>query len=127
LGLLLETRRDLIPSPDDAFLVIDSGLRVQAVSRQAEELLAVREEDVVNSPVSELLVAADAEAEAPGGFAGAIASAAAAADEPVTTVVRPWNTFGVRLRARIAPCGPPRAALLLLETPRARRRLRLVD
>jgi hypothetical protein len=40
--------------------------------------------------------------------------------------VRPWNTFGVRLQARIAPCGPPRAALIVLGTPR-RQRLRAVD
>ena len=32
--------------------------------------------------------------------------------------VRPWNTFGVRLRARIATCGPPRAALVVLENGR---------
>ena len=32
--------------------------------------------------------------------------------------VRPWNTFGVRMRARIATCGPPRAALIVLETGR---------
>ena len=32
-----------------------------------------------------------------------------------TTVVRPANTFGIRLTARIASCGPPRAALLVLE------------
>jgi PAS domain-containing protein len=125
--LLLETRRDLIPSTQDAFLVIDSALLVQAVSHRAEELLAVSEEEAVNRPVSDLLVTADAEAATPGGFAGAIASAAAASDEPAAAIVRPWNTFGVRMRARIAPCGPPRAALLVLETPQARRRLRVVD
>jgi hypothetical protein len=29
--------------------------------------------------------------------------------------VRPANTFGIRLTARIATCGPPRAALVVLE------------
>ena len=41
------------------------------------------------------------------------------ADSAIVTV-RPWNTFGVRMRARIAPCGPPRAALLVLEDPTSR-------
>ena len=40
--------------------------------------------------------------------------------EPVHAFVRPWNTFGVRLRARIAPCGPPRAALVVLDPSPAR-------
>ena len=44
LGLLLESRRDLAPTARDAFLVIDSTLLVQAVSRHAETLLGVTEE-----------------------------------------------------------------------------------
>jgi hypothetical protein len=38
----------------------------------------------------------------------------------VSAFVRPWNTFGVRLRARVASCGPPRAALVVLENQQAR-------
>jgi hypothetical protein len=33
----------------------------------------------------------------------------------VSAFVRPWNTFGVRLRSRVASCGPPRAALVVLD------------
>ena len=40
--------------------------------------------------------------------------------DTVIVTVRPWNTFGVRMRARIAPCGPPRAALVILEDPTSR-------
>jgi hypothetical protein len=29
-------------------------------------------------------------------------------------VIRPRDEFGVRFRARIGPCGPPHAALLVL-------------
>src|SRR5438270_11374635 len=43
LGLLLEARVDAIPDPDDAFLVIDSSLTVQAMSSSAEIALGVRE------------------------------------------------------------------------------------
>jgi PAS domain-containing protein len=126
LGLLLETRSEVLPTDRDAFLVIDSALSVQAMSRRAQVLLAVSEEDAVNRPVVELLVPADAEAQGPSRFAAAIVDAAHGDDEPTTAVVRPWNTFGVRLSARVAPCGPPRAALIVLQDP-DERRLRAVS
>jgi PAS domain-containing protein len=115
LGLLLETRADVLPTERDAFLVIDNSLLVQAMSRRAQALLAVTEEEAVNRPISELLVSPDAESEG-NRLAMAITGAASGAGEPVHTFVRPWNTFGVRMRARIAPCGPPRAALVVLES-----------
>ena len=35
-------------------------------------------------------------------------------EDAQTVVVRPVGEFGVRYRARIGPCGPPRAALIVL-------------
>jgi hypothetical protein len=124
LGLLLETREDAAPAGEDAFLVVDSRLMVQAMSQEAEVLLKVREDLAVNRPLAELLVPADAEGEA-SGFAARIAEAASAQDGPAYAFVRPWNTYGVRVRARIATCGPPRAALIVLEATQAPK-LRLV-
>jgi hypothetical protein len=121
LGLLLETRADLAPTSSEAFVVIDSALLVQAVSRRAESLLRVSEEMAVNRPAVQLLAPADAEANGPADFASAIIEAASGVDAPRYVFLRPWNTFGVRIRARIAPCGPPRAALLVLEGARPRR------
>jgi hypothetical protein len=119
LGLLLETREDAVPDARDAFLVVDSRLLVQAMSREAQTLLGMAEEDAIDRPVVELLVPADAEGESRGGLAAAIAEAAAGDDpEGGRAYVRPWNTFGVRMRARIATCGPPRAALIVLDTGR---------
>lgn len=126
LGVMLEARADIVPSNRDAFLVIDASMLVQAVSSCAETLLGVTEDSAVNRAVVQLLVPADAEAGRPGRFAAALVEAAAGADEPVTAFVRPWNTFGVRLRARIASCGPPRAALVVLEDQQPRR-LRVVS
>lgn len=120
LGVMLETRCDTVPSHKDAFLVIDSSLLVQAMSWQAEAVLGVTEDTAVNRPVMQLLVPADAEAGGPSRFADALLEAAAGADDPVSAFVRPWNTFGVRLRTRIASCGPPRAALVVLEDQQAR-------
>ena len=120
LGLLLEAREDAVPEATDAFLVVDSQLLVQAMSREAQTLLGLNEEAAVDRPVAELLVPADAEAQGRTGFAASVAQAAAG-DDPDSgrAVVRPWNTFGVRMRARIATCGPPRAALIVLESGRA--------
>jgi hypothetical protein len=114
LGLLLEARVDVLPTAQDAFIVVDARLLVQAMSRRAEQLLTMDEDRAVHQPVSELLVPADAEA-GKSGFAAAVAEAATGGGDPTSVFVRPWNTFGVRMRVRIAPCGPPRAALLVLE------------
>ena len=116
---MLEAREDAVPAARDAFLVVDSALLVQAMSREAQVLLGVTEELAIDKPVAELLVPADAEAQSRTSFAASIADAADGHDpETARSFVRPWNTFGVRLRARIATCGPPRAALVVLESGR---------
>jgi len=85
------------------------------------------EERAVNRPVAELLVPADSEAPGPTGFVAAVAQAAGGQDpDTARRFVRPWNTFGVRMRARIATCGPPRAALIVLEDRAPQRPLHAV-
>lgn len=118
LGLLLECNEDHAPPVDGAFLVLDAALSVCAVSAAAERLLAARETDTVNHPVTELIVPADAEAQGGESLAVAVTWAARGDDGTRRVVVRPANTFGVRLAAQITACGPPRAALLVFETER---------
>jgi hypothetical protein len=119
LGILLETREDAVPSDRDAFLVVDGELLVQAMSKHAETFLGLTEDMAINKPVAELLVPADAESQGRTGFAASIAMAADGQDpDTARSFVRPWNTFGVRMRARIATCGPPRAALVVLDNGR---------
>jgi PAS domain-containing protein len=115
LGLLLETLSGAVPEPDEAFLVVDSSLLVQGLSRRAEKLLGLSEELAVNRLVSDLLVVADADPSKPSAFAEAITDTMTSEPQVGRAFVRPWNTYGVRMRVRIAPCGPPRAALLVLE------------
>lgn len=114
LGLLLEARSDAVPDADAAFLVVDSSLSVQAVSRGAELALGVREGLAVNHHVTELLIPAESEDNQPVSLAVAITRAARGDEDALRTFVRPSHTFGVRMEARIATCGPPRAALLVL-------------
>ncbi|MGZ4184155.1 MAG: hypothetical protein ACXVUE_03985 [Solirubrobacteraceae bacterium] len=115
LGLLLHCAEDAAPAPGDAFLVLDHTLSVCAVSAAAEKLLATPEIEAVNVPIGSLLVPADAEGIGGAGLAAAIIWAARGDGGVSRTVVRPANTFGVRLSARIVGCGPPRAALLVFE------------
>jgi hypothetical protein len=115
LGLLLQCAENVAPEPGDPFLVLDHTLSVCAVSAAAERLLATPEIDAVNVPVASLLVPAEAEGNGGAGLAAAIIWAARGDGGVTRTVVRPANTFGVRLNARIAGCGPPRAALLVFE------------
>ena len=115
LGLLLQCAEDAAPKPGDAFLVLDHTLSVCAVSAAAERLLATPEMEAVNVPIGRLLAPADAEDNGGAGLAAAIIWASRGEGGVSRTVVRPANTFGVRLSARIAGCGPPRAALLVFE------------
>lgn len=116
-GLLLECAADVAPAPDQAFLVLDSSMSVCAVSAAAEELLATRETDAINRHVTELIVPADAEAAPPENLAVAVTWAARGDGGARKVVVRPANTFGVRMTTRIAGCGSPPAALLVFEAP----------
>src|SRR5947209_10657060 len=107
-GVILESRADVAPQTGDAFLVLDRSLAVCAVSRGAERLLATSEPDAVNRHVSDLLMPADAEGSRGHGLSLAVAWAARGDGTTRTATVRPANTFGIRLTARIASCGPPR-------------------
>ena len=115
LGLILETRGDVAPAAGDAFLVLDSSLSVCAVSGAAERLLVTDETDAVNRHVTELIVPAEAEAQGPANLAVAVTWAARGDDATRSVVVRPANTFGVRMTVRISSCGPPKAALLVFD------------
>jgi hypothetical protein len=115
LGLLLETTSEAAPGEGGAFLLIDSTMAVCGVSAAAEELLATRETEAVNHHLTELLVPADAEAQGPANLAVAVTWAARGDGEIRRTFVRPAKTFGVRLKARIASCNSPDAALVVLD------------
>ncbi|HEY8765119.1 MAG TPA: hypothetical protein VIM18_13070 [Solirubrobacteraceae bacterium] len=115
MGLILQSHADVAPAAGDPFLVLDGSLSVCAVSAAAENLLATCETDAVNRHVTELLVAADAEAQGAANLAVAVTWAARGDGGARRVVVRPTNTFGVRLKTRIASCGPPTAALVVFD------------
>lgn len=118
MGLLLAASVEIAPSHADPFLIIDGSLTVCALSRQAERLLGVSETEAINRHLADFLVPGDSETPGTENLA-AVISWAARGDAPTRNiVVRPTNTFGVRYWARIGPCGPPTAALLVLADAR---------
>jgi len=119
LGLLVSARPDAAPTPEDPFLLVDGQLSICAVSRLAEQLLLTSETDVVNSHIGDLLVPADIEIGGPESLVNRIVHAARGPGETHHVVLRPAKEFGIRFWARIAPCGPPRAALVVLADGRS--------
>ena len=115
LGLIISAPAALAPRPGDAFLIVDSALSVCGMSQPAEHLLQVSETLAVHRHISELLVPADAEVSGPGDLVNLVIHAARGAGQVHDVVLRPTQEFGIRHWARIGPCGPPRAALLVLD------------
>jgi hypothetical protein len=114
LGVMLTANADAAPRPGEPFMIVDGSLCVCALSQVAEELLGVQETEAVNRHLSEFLVPADAEAASTENLMDLVINAASAASETRVAVVRPPDEFGIRFRAQVGACGPPRAALLVL-------------
>ncbi len=112
MGVLLQCSSSAVPGPDEMFLIVTSDLRVSAVSEAAEPVFGI-EEKVLGLDVRELLsspLGDDA-------FAQRIAHAAVSATEPTTMPAcgKSEAEAGGMMAARIATCGPPRAALVAVE------------
>jgi hypothetical protein len=118
LGLLVGASPGIAPVAGEPFLLVDGTLSVCAVSRAAEDMLLITEGHSVNRHIAEVLVPADVEVGGPGGLVNLLIAAARGDGEEHRVVVRPTREFGIRFWARIGPCGPPRAALLVLDDTR---------
>jgi hypothetical protein len=116
LGLMLQADSELAPSPGDAFIVVDRDLLVCAVSAGAERVLGAREPTLIHATVDQLLRGAG-ETDAEAGerslldlLRAATRGRAAIEQTVVSLVDRAADGF----TARLGPCGPPAAALLVL-------------
>jgi hypothetical protein len=117
LGMLIEAPFPIAPAEDDAFIVVDHELRVQAVARQAERLLHVRETFVVGCGLTDLLLPIGSDTQGSGLLTDAVFEAASGESMPVPAhlVLYAAADRALMLRARIGRCGPSRAALIVLE------------
>jgi hypothetical protein len=113
MGMVLSCPRDALPGEAAAFLILTYELEVSAVSEAGEKIFG-REQNLIGAPLLELLTS-------PMGDDRLVRHATAATRRPCDPVVMPVRLNSDRARsvgtmaARIATCGPPRAALLTVE------------
>ena len=115
MGLILSCPRDALPGEAAAFLILDYELQVSAVSEAGERFFG-KEKKLIGTNVLDLLTS-------PLGDDQLARNISVAAQRPCDATVMPVRltapcaAAGVvgTLAARIATCGPPRAALLTVE------------
>ena len=113
MGVMLTTPRQALPGPGAAFAVVTREGRISAVSEAAEPLIG-EEAGLVGMPIGSALASADGDDHLARQVARAAGAGREVARANLTPVLQPAGR-PTRLTARIANCGPPRAALLVLE------------
>ena len=101
LGVVLECAPGVLPRAGAAFLVVKSDLRISAASEAAEEFLG----DVTGQPLLDVLSGDP-------GLTRWIVRAAMGSGRVVSVALRKGPR---RVNGRVATCGEPRAALLVLQ------------
>lgn len=113
MGMVLSCSRDALPGEAAAFVILTYELRVSAVSTAGEKVFGA-ERSVVGAHLLDLVTS-------PLGDDQLVRHAGIAAQRQCDAVVMPVRLQSKRARkvgtmaARIATCGPPRAALLTVE------------
>jgi hypothetical protein len=114
MGMMLTCSRDALPGEAAAFLIATFDLRISAVSEAGERIFG-DEQSVVGTPVTDLIGSPLGDDQ----LTRYVGQAAQRACDPVVMPVRMIAGQGERtvgtLAARIATCGPPRAALVTVE------------
>jgi hypothetical protein len=113
--MVLSCPRDALPGAAAAFLILDYELRVSAVSEAGERFFG-KEDGVIGAGLLDLVTS-------PMGDDQLVRKASVAAQRPCEATIMPvrlvtptGNADSVgTMAARIATCGPPRAALLTVE------------
>ena len=115
MGMILSCPRDALPGEAAAFLILDYELRVSAVSEAGERYFG-KEKTLIGTELLDLVTS-------PLGDDQLVRNTSVAAQRPCDATVMPVRlvnpadsagTVGT-MAARIATCGPPRAALLTVE------------
>jgi hypothetical protein len=120
MGTVLRAPPGLQPRFYEPFVIVDTHLRVQAVSHHAEALLMVEEPAVIHVPLARLLTCRTDHDQID--LAGLVGRAAAGARLATRVELRTVRDPAIKLVARVAACGPPPACLLILTPLRAPRR-----
>jgi hypothetical protein len=115
MGMVLSCPRDALPGEAAAFLILDYELRVCAVSEAGERYFG-KEKTLIGTGLLDLVTS-------PLGDDQLVRKATVAAERPCDATVMPLRLLNTTdsagsvgtMAARIATCGPPRAALLTVE------------
>jgi hypothetical protein len=115
MGMILSCPRDALPGAAAAFLILDYELRVCAVSEAGERYFG-KEKSLIGTGLLDLVTS-------PLGDDQLVRKASVAAQRPSDATVMPVRLVSPAesagavgtLAARIATCGPPRAALFTVE------------
>jgi hypothetical protein len=113
MGLMLSCSRDVLPGARAAFLIVTFDLTVSAVSEAGEKLFGP-EQELVSTPLLDLITSPMGDDR----LARRVGQAAQRASDPVVLPLRLRSERPRKvgtLAARIATCGPPRAALVTVE------------
>jgi hypothetical protein len=115
MGMILNCARDALPGDAAAFLILDYELRVSAVSEAGERFFG-KEKTLIGTGLLDLMTS-------PMGDDHLARKTSVAAQRPCDATVMPVRLLTPgpdagavgTMAARIATCGPPRAALLTVE------------
>jgi hypothetical protein len=115
MGMILSCPRDALPGDAAAFLILDFELRVSAVSEAGERYFG-KEQALIGAELLDLVTS-------PLGDDQLARKTSVAAQRPCDATVVPVRLVNPEeaagsvgtMAARIATCGPPRAALLTVE------------
>jgi PAS domain-containing protein len=115
MGMVLNCPREALPGEAAAFLILDYELRVSAVSEAGERFFG-KEDSVIGAGLLDLITS-------PLGDDQLVRKTSVAAQRPCEATIMPVRLLAPTesdgsvgtMAARIATCGPPRAALLTVE------------
>ena len=113
MGLMLSCSRDVLPGARAAFLIVTFDLTVSAVSEAGEKVFGP-EQELIGRPLLDLLGSPMGDDR----LARRVGQAAQRASDPVVMPLRLRSEQARKvgtMAARIATCGPPRAALVTVE------------
>jgi hypothetical protein len=134
MGMVLCAPSGLEPRFHEPFVIVDQYLRLAAVSRQAEDMLRVDERAAVDVPLAEFLVCRTDQDQID--LASLVRRAVGGSRVATSVELRTVSDPAIEVVARVAACGPPPAAVLILTPPktprtrrseRARRRARVAE
>jgi hypothetical protein len=113
LGTVLRAPPGLQPRFDEPFVIVDDRLRLQAVSHHAEVVLMVEEPAAVDAPLVDFLVSDNGDTDH-ADLARLVQRAVTGSTLAATVELRTVGDPQIGFVARVARCGPPPAALLVL-------------